>query len=254
MIQLCLERLGGLGRFINPGDRVVLKPNVGFASPPALGATTSPEVVGAMAKLCRAQGASEVWVVDNPINDPNRCMVISGVAAAAEANGATVVYPHAGAFRDVETPTNEILKRWTFFYAPFETATKVIGLPTAKHHALAGVTLGMKNWYGLLGGRRNRLHQDINISVADLASIVRPTLIVLDATRVMFRNGPTGGSPSDLRHEGIIAVATDPVALDSYGATLVGADPAGLPFIGEAERRGHGTSDLNDAGFELLQI
>lgn len=254
MLQLCLEALGGLNHFINPGDRVILKPNVGFASPPELGATTSPDVVGAMARLCRAQGASEVWVIDNPINDPHRCMVISGVAAAAEENGATVVYPRPGAFRDVETPNNEILKRWTFFYAPFETATKVIGLPTAKHHSLAGVTLGMKNWYGLLGGRRNRLHQDINLSVADLASIVRPTLTILDATRIMFRNGPTGGSPNDVRHEGILAAATDPVALDCYGASLVGADPAALPFIGEAERRGLGTTDLMDAGFEMIRL
>jgi len=254
MLQLCLEKLGGLNRFIQPGDRVVLKPNVGFASPPELGATTSPEVVAAVARLCRAQGATEVWVVDNPINDPSRCMVISGVAAAAEQNGATVVYPRPSAFRDVEQPANEVLKRWTFFYAPFERATKVIGIPTAKHHSLAGVTLGMKNWYGLLGGRRNRLHQDINMSVADLATLVRPTLIILDATRVLFRNGPTGGSPSDVRHDGILAVATDPVALDSYGATLVGADPSTLRFLIEAERRGLGTTNLMDAGFEMITL
>jgi uncharacterized protein (DUF362 family) len=254
MLQLCLEKMGGIGHFIEPGDRVILKPNAGFATPPELGATTSPEVVGAVARLCRAQGVSEIWVLDNPIHDPRRCMAISGIAAAAEANGAQVIYPGPGAFSDLDQPDAAVLKRWSFFHAPFQRATKVIGLPTAKHHSLSGVTLGMKNWYGLLGGRRNRLHQDIHASIADLAQIVRPTLTILDGMRVMFRHGPTGGSPSDVRHDGILAVATDPVALDTYGAAVVGADPEALPFLAEAERRGLGTTDLKDAGFELIHL
>lgn len=254
MLQLCLDRIGGLGHFIQPGDRVVLKPNVGFASPPELGATTSPEVLGAVARLCRAQGAAEIWVVDNPIHDPQRCMAISGIAAAAEANGARVLYPRPGAFFDLEQPDATVLKRWSFFYGPFRQATKVIGIPTAKHHSLSGVTLGMKNWYGLLGGRRNRLHQDIHASVVDLARIVRPTLTILDGMRVMFRNGPTGGSPGDVRYDGIVAVATDPVALDAYGATLIGADPGSLTFLSEAERSGLGVADPDQAGFEMIHI
>ena len=252
ILRTCFDRMGGLERFIVLGDRVVLKPNVGFASPPTIGATTHPEVVGGMARLCREAGATEVLVVDNSIHDPVRCMAISGIAAAAEANGARVMYPGPRAFRDVACPDNAILKRWPFFHEPFRKATKVIGLPAAKHHSLAHVTLGMKNWYGLLAGRRNRLHQDIHTSIADLASLVRPTVIVLDATRVLFRNGPTGGSLSDVRSEGILAVATDPVALDAYGASLLGRVPEELPFLMEAQRRGLGSADLKDAGFELI--
>ncbi len=254
MLRAAVERLGGIGRFIEPGDVVVLKPNVGFASPPSLAATTHPEVVGAMARLCREAGAESVLVIDNPINNPARCMKISGVAEAAEANGARVIMPKPAAFVDAVQEENAILKQWPFFYAPFENATKVIGLPAAKHHSLAGVTLGMKNWYGLLGGRRNRLHQSIDMSIADLASLMRPTLMVLDATRVLFRNGPTGGSLNDVREEGIIAAATDQVALDTYGASLLGRTPGELPFIVEAERRGLGVTDLKDAGFELTTV
>lgn len=252
MLRACVDRIGGMGHFIREGDEVVLKPNVGFASPPSVGATTHPEVVGAVAKLCRAAGARRVWVVDNPIHDAARCMKISGVAAAAEAAGARVFFPRPDAFHDVEAPDNEVLRRWPFFYGPFRNATKVIGIPAAKHHSLAGVTLGLKNWYGLLGGRRNRLHQDINASVADLGSLVRPTLTVLDATRVLFRNGPTGGSASDVREEGVVAVAVDPVALDTYGASLLGREPEELPFLIEARRRGLGTTDLKAAGFEMV--
>jgi uncharacterized protein (DUF362 family) len=254
MLQRCFERMGGIGRFIEPGDRVVLKPNIGFATPPALGATTNPEVVAVMTRLCLAQGATEVWVVDNPIHDPARCLAISGIEAAATSAGARIMLPRPAAFRDVEAPDNAILTRWPFFYAPFERATKVIGIPAAKHHSLSGVTLGMKNWYGLLGGRRNRLHQDIHTSVADLASLVRPTLTVLDATRVLFRHGPTGGSPSDVRFDGIVAVATDPVALDAYGASVVVPEGGDFPFLEEAERRGLGTTDIWSAGFEMISL
>ena len=252
MLRAGLERIGGMGHFVKAGDVVVLKPNAAFASPPSIGATTHPEVVGAVARLCREAGADEVWVVDNPIHDPVRCMEVSGIAAAAEANGARVFYPRVSAFLDVEEPANAVLKRWPFFHAPFRNATKVIGLPATKHHSLAGVTLGMKNWYGLLGGRRNRLHQDIHASIADLATLVRPTLVILDATRVLFRNGPTGGSMSDVRAEGIIAVGVDPIAIDTYGASLLGREAAELPFLIEAQRRGLGTTDLKDAGFEMV--
>lgn len=251
-LRALLDRLGGIERFVSPGDVVLLKPNAGFATPPSVGATTNPAVVEAVARICLAAGAAEVRVAENSINDPERCMDISGIAAAARAAGARVFLPRPSAFQDVETPECAVLKRWSFFYEPFRGATRVIGLPAAKHHSLAGATLGMKNWYGLLGGRRNQLHQDINTSIADLATMVRPTLTILDATRVLIRNGPTGGSLSDVRHDGILAAAVDPVALDTYGASLLGRTPEELPFLVEAQRRGLGTSDLKEAGFEMI--
>lgn len=252
MIRACLDRMGGIKHFVKPGDVVVLKPNVGFASPPGVGATTNPEVVGAMSRLCIEAGAKTVWVTDNPINDPERCMEISGIAAAAEAGGARIFLPRADAFRTVLEPANQRLSRWSFLYGPFKEATVVIGIPAVKHHSLAGATLGMKNWYGLLGGPRNQLHQDINTSIADLATLVKPTLTVLDGTRVLFRNGPTGGSASDVRIERTIALGVDPVALDTFGASLLGKKPEELPYLAEAQRRGLGGTDLKSAGFEVL--
>lgn len=252
MLRTCLDRIGGMKRFVKAGDVVVLKPNIGFASPPGVGATTNPEVVGAMSRLCIEAGARQVWVTDNPINDPQRCVEISGIAAAAEANGARIFLPRQDAFRTVLEPANQRLARWSFLYGPFEKATVVIGIPAVKHHSLAGATLGMKNWYGLLGGPRNQLHQDINTSIADLATLVKPTFTVLDGTRVLFRNGPTGGSASDVRVERTIAVGLDPVALDTYGASMLGKKPEELPYLAEAQRRGLGTTDLKAAGIDLL--
>jgi uncharacterized protein (DUF362 family) len=192
--------------------------------------------------------------VQGPFKQRRRLALGRGTLRDAEAPGDQAVLPKPSAFVEVAHPENATLTRWPFFYEPFRTATKVIGLPATNHHALAGVTLGMKNWYGLLGGRRNRLHQDIHTSIADLAAMVRPTLVVLDATRVLFRNGPTGGSMSDVRTEGILAAATDPVALDTYGASLLGRMPDELGFLQQARRRGLGTTDLKDAGFELVSV
>jgi uncharacterized protein (DUF362 family) len=252
MLRRALDPLGGIGRFIEKGDVVFLKPNAGFATPPSVGATTNPEVVRAVAALCLAAGAAKVRIADNSINDPRRCMRISGIAKAAESVGAEIVLPTPSGFQDVEQPENEILTQWPFFVAPFRDATKVIGLPVTKHHSLAVATLGMKNWYGLLGGRRDRLHQNIQVSIADLATLVRPTLTILDATRVLFRNGPTGGSPSDVREERTLAAGVDPVAVDTFGASLLGKEAAEVPYLAEAERRGLGTTDLKAAGFEML--
>jgi len=101
----------------------------------------------------------------------------------------------------------------------------------------------MKNWYGLLGGRRNIFHQDIQTVIAELARMVKPTLVVLDGTMTMMTNGPTGGSLSDLKETRTLIVATDQVAADAFGATLLDKTAADLPFIAKAEALGAGTAD-----------
>jgi uncharacterized protein (DUF362 family) len=113
-----------------------------------------------------------------------------------------------------------------------------------KHHSLCKVTLGMKNWFGVMGRGRNRLHQDINRALAELGATFRPTLTVVDATRVLVANGPVGGSLADVRAVGAVAAGTDPVLCDAWGAAQLGLDPGSLPFIVEAEQRGLGRADL----------
>jgi uncharacterized protein (DUF362 family) len=101
----------------------------------------------------------------------------------------------------------------------------------------------MKNWYGLLGGRRNVFHQDINTIIAELALMVKPTLVILDGTEVMVTNGPTGGSVSDLRRMDTLIASTDCVAADSFGCTLLGLKPSDLPYLTKAQNAGVGTTD-----------
>jgi hypothetical protein len=171
-----LDALGGIGRFIKRGDRVVLKVNAAFAAPAILSATTHPDVAAELVRLCRAAGAVSVVVTDNPINDPESCFALSGIGAAVSAAGGTVALPHAGDFTACTLPGGRLIRNWPVMLEPFRGATKLIGVAPVKHHARAGASMTIKNWYGLLGGRRNQFHQDINGIIVELAQLVRPTL------------------------------------------------------------------------------
>ncbi len=251
-VEAALEALGGVGKFIKRGDRVLLKVNAAFATPPELGATTHPELVEALVSLCLRAGAAEVFVADNPINNAESCMRISGIGAAAERAGARVLLPRADAFRPFTLPDAQLIRRWPVFFDPLERATKVIGVAPVKHHNRSGASMTMKNWYGLLGGRRNVFHQDINTIVTELARMIRPTLVVLDGTFVMMRNGPTGGSLSDLEKRDTLIVSTDQLAADSFGASLLGKSVDDLPYLHMAEQAGVGTTNYRALEFHEL--
>ncbi len=238
-----LEALGGIERFIKPGDRVLLKVNAAFASSPILGATASPELVGEVARLCLAAGAASVSVTDNPINDPESCFAISGIGKAAAAAGAKVVMPRAGLFAKTTVSGGSLIVNWPLLHGPIAEADKVIGISPVKDHHRSGASMSMKNWYGLLGGRRNIFHQDIHNIIKELAMMVSPTLVILDGTTTMMTNGPTGGSLSDLKQTNTMIVSTDQVAADALGATLLGKTAGDLPFIAKAEAAGVGRAD-----------
>jgi len=239
--EKAIATLGGMERFINPGDSVVIKPNIGWDRTPVQAANTNPHVVAALVRMCFSAGASGVVVTDNSCNDPARCFTRSGIWKLAEAAGAEVILPAPHRFRTLDLG-GVILGKMPVLM-PAVSATRFINVPIAKHHGLSGFTGAMKNLYGILGGRRNRLHQRIDDSIADLADFIRPTLTVMDASRVLFRNGPQGGDLADTREVGEIIVSTDPVAVDAYSCTLIGLNPADLPFLALAEKRGLGTAD-----------
>lgn len=242
-LERALAALGGIERFVRPGDRVVVKPNIGFAVPADLGATSHPDVVAALVRQCLGAGAASVVVTDNPVNDPDSTFALTGIAQAAREAGARVVLPREDRFRNATLHGSTLLRDWPILIGPFDGATKVIGLCPAKDHVRSGATLTLKNWYGLLGGRRNLFHQQIHEIIAELAVLVRPTLVILDGTRTMMTNGPTGGSPGDLKDTDTMIVGTDPVAVDAYGATLLGRRPDEIPWLGKAAAAGAGTTD-----------
>ena len=243
-VNRALAALGGIGRFIKSGDRVVLKVNAAFASPPALAATSHPDLVAEVARLCLRAGAASVIVTDNPINDPQSCFTLTGIARAAESAGAKIAFPGPSSFKPVTLADATLIRNWPLLIEPFRGATKLIGLAPVKDHHRSGASLTMKNWYGLLGGRRNVFHQDIHTIIFELARLVRPTLVILDGTTTMLTNGPTGGSLDDLKATNTMIASTDAVAADAFGATLLGKTAASLPFIGKAAAAGLGTADF----------
>jgi len=236
--------LGGMKRFIQRGDLVTIKPNIGWDRAPVHAANTNPEVVAELVRLVLDAGAKRVTVTDASCNEPNRCFQRSGIWKLAYNAGADVVLPAEHRFRSMRLG-GEVLDEWPV-YRPLVDADKVINVPVAKHHNLARYTGAMKNWYGLLGGRRNRLHQNIDVSIADLATFMQPTLTVIDATRVLVRNGPQGGNIADAKDRHTVIASTDQVAADAYACGLIGVKRDDLPYLEMGHERGLGTMFWED--------
>lgn len=241
LVSRALAALGGMQRFVSRGDVVAIKPNIGWDRTPIQAANTNPKVVEALVQLVLDAGAKQVIVTDASCNDARRSFQRSGIWKAAHEMGATVVIPSEHRFRSMKL-RGEVLDEWPV-YTPLIDVDKIINVPVAKHHNLCRYTGAMKNWYGVIGGRRNRLHQNIDISIADLATFMRPTLTVIDATRVLMRNGPQGGNIDDTRELFQVIASTDQVAADAYACTLIGEHPSNIRYLALALERGLGTVD-----------
>jgi uncharacterized protein (DUF362 family) len=238
---------GGISRFISKGDIVTIKPNIGWDRTPEQGANTNPILVAAMAELCLNAGAKKVVVTDVSCNDPRRCFQRAGIIESLKGTGAEVILPQEQDFVQADLK-GEILSVWPVL-RPFLECDKLINMPIVKHHGLSRVTIGMKNWFGVLGGARNRLHQKIDISIADLSEYFRPTLVVVDATHVLVRNGPVGGNLADVAIHDTVFVSTDQVAADSFGCSFLDVAPGEIGFIKAAYERGLGKIE----GYSIIQ-
>lgn len=240
--------LGGMKSFVSRGDIVVIKPNIGWDRRPEQAACTNPEVVKALVELCFEAGAKKVRVMDNTINPPRRTYVRSGIARAAKQAGADVPYVNPHRLKKMAI-NGDWLKEWEVF-TDFVEADTLINVPIAKTHSLSRVTLGMKNWLGAIGGARNQLHQAIDRVVIDLARFFKPALTVLDAYRILVRNGPQGGRMSDAKLHKTVVAGVDYVAVDAMGATFFGMKPGELRFLELAGQKGYGRIDLENMTVE----
>jgi len=190
--------------------------------------------------------------MDNTTNQAQRCYVRSGIQAAAKAAGADVPFVNERRIKKMAIK-GEWLKDWDVIQE-FVEADKIINVPIAKHHSLCRVTLGMKNWLGAIGDPRNQLHQKLDEAEVDLAAFFKPTLTVLDAWRILVRNGPQGGRPSDTKLMKTIAAGADYVALDTLGASFFDVPPAELPFLVLAAKRKLGRIDLEKMRIEKRTV
>lgn len=238
-----VELLGGMRKFIAKGDVVIVKPNIGWDRVPELAADTNPFVVKAVVEMAIEAGAKAVKVMDNPCNDARRSYLRSGIKDAAEQGGASVEYMDERRYKDVEVGGG-VLKKWPV-YVDFLEADKIINVPILKHHGLSQVTIGMKNWFGAVGGRRNLLHQNIHQSMVDMNNFFKPVLTIVDAYRVRVQNGPQGTNPADVRLEKTIIASANPLYADAYSATLLGHKPMDLPFLRISSEGNQGKLDIS---------
>jgi len=243
LVKAVFQAVDGMSKFVSRGDMVVIKPNISWARPPHLGATTNPEGLQGVIELCQEAGAAKVRIADNTIDDAAFCFRVTEAEAVAKKTGAELIHPTSSLMRDMNLRGHR-LEVWPVF-VPLVEADKVINLPVAKHHVLSSLTLGMKSWIGAVGGRRGSLHSDIHQNIVDLAQFFKPTVTLIDATRIMIRNGPFGGSTSDVAEKNTLILSDDQVAADAKASLLFGKRPQDIGFIRMAHKWGLGTSDFH---------
>jgi uncharacterized protein (DUF362 family) len=241
-----VRRLGGMEKFVSKGDVVVIKPNIGWDRRVEQAANTHPEVVHALAVMCLEASAKKVKIFDRTCNDARRCYRTSGMedmVAGMRDGRVSLEFVKNNRFRKIDIPAGKSVKSWPIYQEVLD-AQVLINVPVAKHHSISRLTLGIKNLMGVMGGNRGSFHSGLGQKLADLTSAVTPDLTVLDATRIMIRNGPSGGRMEDVKVLDRVAASSDPVALDAYGATLFNLAAADLSYVVAAHQMGLGEMDL----------
>jgi len=242
-----IEGLGGMSTFVPAGSSVLVKPNMGWDRRIEQAANTHPEVVRAVVQMCLESGAKDIMILDRTCNDPRRCYVTSGMAEMVDnlaEKRVRLEHVRNNRFTTLDIPRGRLVKQWPIYNSALE-ADVLINVPVAKHHSISRVTLGMKNLMGLMGGNRGTFHSSIGQKLADLTSALTPDLNVLDATRILVRNGPSGGRLEDVKVLNRVIASADPVALDAYGATLFDLQPADVSSVTAGYQMGLGEMDLD---------
>ncbi len=237
-----IDALGGMKRFVNEGDTVWIKPNIAWDRKPEQAANTNPAVVAALVRLCIDAGAGKVKVGDNTCNPAKKSYIRSGIAPAAEKAGAEIVYLDENRFKEYEI-NGKRLRSWPAIYPEIVESDLVINVPIVKHHSIAKMTLCMKNYMGVVDGKRALWHQELAECLCDITNFMKPRLCVVDATRILTKHGPTGGSLADVKRMDTVAAGIDVLALDAFGAKLMGHKPDDIETVKLGHELGMGEID-----------
>lgn len=239
-----LNALGGIQKFVKPGNIVVVKPNLGWDRKPEFAANTHPLVVKAIAEECLKAGAKKVKIFDNPCNDPRRCYENSGVSAALKGvKNIELKYMEDERYKNTKL-SGVFLKEWEL-YDEALLADVFINVPVAKHHGLTRVSLGLKNIMGIMGGNRGYIHRGIEDALVDVNKVVKSHLTIIDATRILLNHGPQGGNLKDVKVLNKVIACQDIVAADAYATTFFGLNPQDISTTVTAYKRGMGEMNLS---------
>lgn len=254
-----MEALGGMGKYVKRGQKVVVKPNIGWDRTPEEGANTNPELVAAMVKDCLKAGASEVVVFDYSCDEWQASYKKSGIEAAAKAAGAKIAYPSEERyFKEVSLPKGVRLKTAKIHEAILNCDVW-FNVPVLKHHGGAKATISIKNYMGIVWDRRIMHANDLQQCIADLASYVkRPALNVVDAYRIMTQNGPKGKSLDDVLMGKALFISHDIVAVDTAAVNFYNQFKpltiADASHIAIGEQLGLGTTKLENLKIERIRL
>lgn len=249
-----LEALGGMQRFVKSGAEVIIKPNICTNyHPPEYATTTNPIVVATLVRLALGAGARRVRVMDYPFGgSPESAYASSGIADAVQAAGGEMHVMSQPKYRTYSIEGAKSLKS-TEVYPDIMEADVLINVPIAKHHSSARLTLGAKNLMGVVLDRGS-LHTSLHQRIADLASLVRPSLTVIDAVRILMDHGPTGGDLNDVQKLDTVIASQDMVCADAYATTLFGKQPDDVAYIEACAEHGLGTSDWQSVRLEEASL
>ena len=252
LLQHALKAYGGLQRFIKAGDRVVIKPNIGWDRTPELAATTNPHLIAALVKACKQAGAKEVKIFDRTCNNPRRCYRSSQIEKWAKKAGAKVEQIRSNRFKEI--PINgTLIKKWPI-YEEYLKADKVINVPIAKHHSLARVTLGLKNLMGVFGGKRGDIHNHFAEKLIEIDQKILPTLTIIDAYRILTKHGPVGGNPADVKLAKTLIVSDCTVTADFLALDLFGLKLHEVEHIEKAYQKGLAKYDLKNLNVRKISL
>jgi uncharacterized protein (DUF362 family) len=245
LTRRALAAIGGIERFVKRGAEVVVKPNICTAYyGPEYAATTNPDVVAAIVRLALGAGAKRVRVLDFPFGGTAQASYTkSGIAEAVKAAGGEMEVMSQMKFRSVPIPQGKAIKTWSIYGGVLD-ADVVINVPIAKDHSGARLTLGMKNLMGVIEDRSGFHARGLHQTIADLSTVVKPQLTVIDAVRMLMDNGPTGGNLNDVKRADTIIASHDVVAADAYATTLFGLQPKEIGYIRMGAEHGLGQMDL----------
>jgi uncharacterized protein (DUF362 family) len=257
--RAAVNALGGMGRFVKPGNKVVIKPNMSFASGPASASNTHPAVVGEVARMCIQSGASKVVVIDNVLHTPEECLALSQIPAACGAIPQTTVnvVKSKRLYREVKVPAGRQLKS-VEAVAEVLDSDVLIAVPVGKSHSASGVSLSMKGMMGLIYDRTSfHGRYDLHDAIVDMLTVLKPHLVVIDGTRILSTGGPQG--PGKVIPLNLVIASADAVAADAQMLAL-GTwfnrkfEPHQVKHIRVAAERGLGRMDLQNLNVRNIRI
>ncbi len=254
MYRRAMQEMGGMEKYVKPGQTVALKPNASWDVPPERAANTNPELMTAIVEDCYAAGASDVFAFDNTCDNWERCYANTGIADAVQKGGGRMLHAHLERYyTEVDIPGAKRLNK-AKVYERLMSSDVYINIPVMKHHASTTITIAMKNLMGVVWDRRFWHRNDLHQCIADFCLYRKPDLNIVDAYLVMTQNGPRGTSTDDLTRMQSLLVSSDIVAVDAAGALMMDHSPESIGHLRIAAEMGIGEINLEKLNIQRVML